>query len=161
MRDLRRKASLVLLASGEERNPLVAEPLFLARYIEKAGTGTLDIIERLRLAGLPEPKFLQEGGTFINRLWRRDRAAEPIGDIGGRSSQARVEARVGVRVVAGPSFLAHGMGPEVRPRPDHVRPPRAAHPFVNEKFCGACSYRRIAGYFRSSINETRSAFALD
>jgi len=65
------------------RNPLLAEPLFLARYIEKAWTGTLDIIERLRLAGLPEPDFLQEGGTFINRLWRRDRAAEPIGDLEG------------------------------------------------------------------------------
>ena len=28
------------------RNPLLAEPLFLTRYIEKAGTGTLDMIAR-------------------------------------------------------------------------------------------------------------------
>ncbi|MBI3014841.1 MAG: hypothetical protein HYY65_07255, partial [Candidatus Tectomicrobia bacterium] len=28
------------------RNPLIAEPLYLVRYIEKAGSGTLDMIER-------------------------------------------------------------------------------------------------------------------
>ena len=52
------------------RNPLIAEPLFLARYIEKAGTGTLDMIARLREAGLPEPEFRQDGGTFVQALWR-------------------------------------------------------------------------------------------
>jgi hypothetical protein len=45
-------------------NPLIAEPLFLAGYIEKAGTGTLDMIARLREAGLAEPEFRQDGGTF-------------------------------------------------------------------------------------------------
>lgn len=34
------------------RNPLLAEPLFLARYIEKAGTGTLDMIALCREAGV-------------------------------------------------------------------------------------------------------------
>jgi ATP-dependent DNA helicase RecG len=51
-------------------NPLIAEPLFLARYIEKAGTGTLDIIARLKAEGLPEPEFVQEGGMFVQRMWR-------------------------------------------------------------------------------------------
>lgn len=51
-------------------NPLVADPLFLARYIEKAGTGTLDMIALLREAGLPEPGFRQEGGMFVQTLWR-------------------------------------------------------------------------------------------
>ncbi|MBI4880990.1 MAG: hypothetical protein HY812_15235 [Planctomycetes bacterium] len=37
------------------RNPLIAEPLFLARYAEKAGTGILDMIARCRDAGLPRP----------------------------------------------------------------------------------------------------------
>ncbi len=52
------------------RNPLIADPLFLARYIEKAGTGTLDMIARVREAGLPEPEFRQDGGTFVQALWR-------------------------------------------------------------------------------------------
>jgi hypothetical protein len=42
------------------RNPLIADHLFLVRYIEKAGTGTLDMIARCREAGLPEPEFRQD-----------------------------------------------------------------------------------------------------
>jgi predicted HTH transcriptional regulator len=52
------------------RNPLVADPLFLARYIEKAGTGTLDMITLCRAADLPEPEFRQDGGMFVQTLWR-------------------------------------------------------------------------------------------
>lgn len=52
------------------RNPLLAEPLFLVRYIEKAGTGTLDMIALCREAGLPEPDFRQDGGQFVQTLWR-------------------------------------------------------------------------------------------
>lgn len=51
-------------------NPLIAESLFLARYIEQAGTGTLDMIARLREAGLPEPEFRQDAGIFVQALWR-------------------------------------------------------------------------------------------
>jgi predicted HTH transcriptional regulator len=52
------------------RNPLIAEPLFLAHYNEKAGTGTLDMIALCRDAGLPEPEFRQDGGQFVMTLWR-------------------------------------------------------------------------------------------
>jgi ATP-dependent DNA helicase RecG len=50
------------------RNPLIADPLFLARYIEKADTGTLDMIARCCEAGLPEPEFRQDGGQFVQTL---------------------------------------------------------------------------------------------
>ena len=39
------------------RNPLLAESMYLMRYIEKMGTGTLDMIRRCAKAGLPEPEF--------------------------------------------------------------------------------------------------------
>jgi predicted HTH transcriptional regulator len=52
------------------RSPRLAEPLFLARYIEKAGTGTLDMIALCTQAGLPAPEFRQDGGQFIQTLWR-------------------------------------------------------------------------------------------
>lgn len=52
------------------RNPLIAEPFFLAHYIEKAGTGTLDMIQLCRDAGLPEPDFIQQGGQFVTTIWR-------------------------------------------------------------------------------------------
>lgn len=52
------------------RNPLIAEPMFLAHYAEKAGSGILDMIARCKQAGLPVPQFRQEGGQFIQTLWR-------------------------------------------------------------------------------------------
>lgn len=58
-------------ASGE-----LAEPLFLARYIEKAGTGTLDMITLCEQSGLPEPEFRQSGGQFVQML-RRVEAGTP------------------------------------------------------------------------------------
>ncbi|MDO9586217.1 MAG: ATP-binding protein [Syntrophales bacterium] len=51
-------------------NPLIAEPLFLTRYIEKAGTGILDMIKLCKAAGVPTPQFRQDGGQFIQTLRR-------------------------------------------------------------------------------------------
>ena len=51
-------------------NPLIAEALYLARYIEKAGSGTQTMIELCREAGLPEPDFEQRSGSFVTTLWR-------------------------------------------------------------------------------------------
>ncbi|MFC1825642.1 ATP-binding protein [Thermodesulfobacteriota bacterium] len=56
--------------SSIPRNPLIADPLFLAHYIEKAGTGTLDMIRLCRETGLPEPDFKQRGNQFVVTLWR-------------------------------------------------------------------------------------------
>lgn len=53
------------------RNPLICEALFLTKYIEKAGTGTLDMIGHCRDAGLPEPGFRQAGDQWVVTLWRR------------------------------------------------------------------------------------------
>jgi len=52
------------------RNPLIAEPLFRVQYVEKAGTGTTDMIDDCRKAGLPEPDFEQHGPHFVVTLWR-------------------------------------------------------------------------------------------
>jgi len=43
--------------ASHPRYPLIAEALYLTHYIEKAGTGTLDMIAGCRKAGLPEPEF--------------------------------------------------------------------------------------------------------
>jgi len=50
-------------------NPLIAEPLYLTKYIERMGTGIHDMIERCREAGLPEPEFKLTDGfvTIIRR----------------------------------------------------------------------------------------------
>jgi predicted HTH transcriptional regulator len=49
---------------------LIAEPMFLATYAEKAGSGILDMIKRCRLAGVRMPCFHQKGGQFVQTLWR-------------------------------------------------------------------------------------------
>lgn len=63
------------------RNPLIAEPMFLAGYAERAGTGILDMIARCRKAGLPAPGFRQSGGQFIQTLRRLRAAARPRGTM--------------------------------------------------------------------------------
>ncbi len=46
------------------RNRLLCELLYLAHYIERAGTGTLDMIRLCTDAGLPEPEFRSDGERF-------------------------------------------------------------------------------------------------
>ena len=50
-------------------NPLLAESMYLAEYIERMGTGTLDMIRRCVEAGLPEPEFAVSDG-FVTTVWR-------------------------------------------------------------------------------------------
>jgi ATP-dependent DNA helicase RecG len=52
------------------RNHRLCEALFLARYIEKYGTGTLMMIRETAAHNLPEPDFAQRGGEFTIALWR-------------------------------------------------------------------------------------------
>jgi predicted HTH transcriptional regulator len=59
------------------RNPLIAEPLYLTKYIERMGTGTRDMIRLCRAAGLPEPDFEVRDG-FVTRL-RRPAASAATG----------------------------------------------------------------------------------
>lgn len=64
------------------RNPLLAEPLFLAGYIERAGTGTLDMIGLCRTAGLPAPGFRHDDGQFVQTLFRHWLTAEVLNRLG-------------------------------------------------------------------------------
>jgi len=76
------------------RNPLIAEPLYLARYIEKAGSGTLDIIERCKSAALPEPDFEQRAGQWVVTLWRDWLTDEVMAKAGLGDRQMRAVAHV-------------------------------------------------------------------
>lgn len=63
------------------QNPLIAEPLFRVKYIEKAGTGTTDMIADCRKAGLPEPDFEQNGPHFVVTVWRDWLTEEVLADF--------------------------------------------------------------------------------
>lgn len=73
------------------RNPLLADPLFLTRYVEKAGSGILDMISRCREAGLPAPEFRQDGGMFVQTL-ARDWLTEALMDQLGLNERQRKAA---------------------------------------------------------------------
>ena len=68
-------------------NPLIAESLYLTRYIEKAGSGTQRMIELCREAGLPEPQFEQRSGSFVLTLWRDWLTAEVMTSMGLAENQ--------------------------------------------------------------------------
>jgi ATP-dependent DNA helicase RecG len=73
-------------------NPLVAEPLYLTRYIERVGSGTQTMIGLCKGAGLPEPQFEQRNGFFVVTLWRdwlTDRIMAGLG-LNERQKQAVV-----------------------------------------------------------------------
>lgn len=59
-------------------NPLLAEPLYLTKYIERMGTGTRDMISRCRKAGLPEPEFSIADGFVVTLRRAPSRALEAV-----------------------------------------------------------------------------------
>ena len=74
-------------------NPLLAEPLYLTKYIERMGTGTRDMIRRCRAAGLPEPEFSLTD-SFVTTVWR------PAGQVRARRGLrvARKTGQVGTKL---------------------------------------------------------------
>jgi predicted HTH transcriptional regulator len=81
-------------------NPLLAESLYLARYIERVGSGTQTMIELCREAGLPEPQFEQRGGFFVTTLWRDWLTPEVLAgyNLNERQMQAIKHAKAGSRI---------------------------------------------------------------
>ena len=77
--------------SSVPTNPLLAHAMYLVAYVERMGTGTLDMIRRCSEAGLPEPEFaVAEGFVTTIRRRRRGQAAPAEG-----SSRGQVGAKSG------------------------------------------------------------------
>jgi len=144
------------------RNPLIADPLFLARYIEKAGTGTLDMIARLVAAGLPEPVFEQDGGTFVQRMWRPT-SAQPESQTPGAGVGAtmRPESRPESR----PGWWR--LRPEWRPEwgveSVHHRVMAAldAHPLSRAELSRALGHSGVSGALRRAVADLMRLGLLD
>ena len=81
-------------------NPLVAESLYLTRYIERVGSGTQTMIELCREAGLPEPQFEQRSGSFVITLWRDWLTAEVMDrlDLNERQRQSVLIVKAGGQI---------------------------------------------------------------
>jgi len=70
-------------------NPLIAEPLYLSKYIEKAGSGTLDMLKLCLAAGLHPPEFRMDVGCFVVSIHRK----RLTGSGEAIPAQAQVEAQ--------------------------------------------------------------------
>ena len=73
-------------------NPLIAESMYLLRYIEKMGTGTVDMIRRCAEAGLREPEF-EAGAGFITRIWRPGGDRKRLGAVRVTTQETKDGAR--------------------------------------------------------------------
>ncbi len=126
-------------------NPLIAEPLFLTRYIEKAGTGILDMIGFCEAANLPSPQFRQEGGQFIQTLWRPQTAT-----TGPRKAQveAHVEAHVEAQVELPATDVALLKACQEKPR-------------TGQELLLAAGYTERTGNFKRSMDRLLSADFLE
>jgi ATP-dependent DNA helicase RecG len=56
--------------TSHPHNPLIAAPLYLVDYIQRAGSGTLEMIAQCRDHGLPEPEFVATRWEFRTILAR-------------------------------------------------------------------------------------------
>ena len=53
-------------------NPLLAEVFYLADYIQKVGSGTIEMMKQCKQAGLPEPEFVNNMGYEFRTILGRD-----------------------------------------------------------------------------------------
>jgi len=94
-------------------NPLLAEPMYLTKYIERMGTGIRDMIHRCRKAGLPEPEIRLDGGSFVLTVHRpATGSATPSGP--GQDRGGQLESRLESRLE---SALAAKVMLAIRPQP--------------------------------------------
>ena len=70
-------------------NPLLAKPMYLKGYIERVGSGTLDMVRMAEESGLQEPVFEQDD-CFKTILFRtqliREATGEATGEVSGEVS---------------------------------------------------------------------------
>jgi len=88
---------IVCRCRTKPRLPRIADPLFLAHYIEKAGTGTLEMIDQCLTQGLPEPVFREQGDQFVLTLWRDWLTPDLLARLNVSSRQSAGLAHVKVR----------------------------------------------------------------
>jgi ATP-dependent DNA helicase RecG len=81
-------------------NPLVAESLYLTRYIERVGSGTQTMIELCRQVDLPEPQFEKRSGSFVVTLWRDWLTHRVMAELGlnERQKQAIIHLKTRTRI---------------------------------------------------------------
>lgn len=94
-------------------NSLLANPVYLAGYIEQVGTGTNDVIDRCLEQGLRKPEFRQDE-DFMVTLWRREGVASGNGDVNGDVNSLRGALKEIYLIVLGNPGIKIGQVAEIR-----------------------------------------------
>lgn len=68
---------MFLLHTSIPANPVLANPLYLAGYIERLGIGTSDMVDECLAMGLKAPEFVQDS-NFRAILWRKNDPSSTI-----------------------------------------------------------------------------------
>lgn len=105
-------------------NPLLAEPLYLAKYIKRMGTGTRDMIRLCNEAGLREPDFAIRDG-FVQTLWR---------PLSKEEAQAEAQADLTTKEMILLTACSEG-------------------PALGQVLVAAAGYRRRTGNFKRSLEK--------
>ncbi len=95
-------------------NPLLAESMYLLRYIEKMGTGTVDMIRRCTEVCLAEPEF-EVGAGFLTRIWRPGNAKTKHGSIQDTSREQNSSARQANQLAGNTTQISTRKQPESGP----------------------------------------------
>jgi ATP-dependent DNA helicase RecG len=72
------------------KNPLIAHQFFLVRFIEKWGTGTIEMIKRCIEWGLPEPEFEFTGTSLVVNFKRSFFTDEILRNLGLNERQIKL-----------------------------------------------------------------------
>lgn len=83
-------AQLSLPHTSIPANPVLANPLYLAGYIERLGTGTSDMVDECMAMGLKAPEFIQDS-NFRAILWRKN---DPSSDENALTSRENAPSSI-------------------------------------------------------------------
>src|SRR5699024_9281086 len=75
--------------SSKPRNPIIADVCFKGGLIEAWGRGTIEIIEKCKQAGLPEPKLEERDGGFLVTLFKNQFTEENLSKLGLNERQIK------------------------------------------------------------------------
>jgi predicted HTH transcriptional regulator len=51
-------------------NPIIADVMYLADYIQEAGSGIIEMIKQCKTMGLPEPEYIEDANEFHTIIYR-------------------------------------------------------------------------------------------
>ena len=83
----------------ERQTHIIAEPMYLTAFIERLGTGTTDMVEKAKEAGLPEPEFVQND-MFRTVIYRKLLQPESQPELQPESLlELRLESKLAAKVI--------------------------------------------------------------